>query len=558
MSMPHQASLPSSARLRTLLGLAGLMLPTALLASCLSDDLDGELITLRPIDFEGPAPGFAVAISLGGEDVVLDWSGAQGTAVSVFRSSDPALLASLPLGNALPAGVVEVVLDPSATDYTDVGAADHDDLTPHYYYRVGIETGDARVLSQMVMKTTTAMAQGYNKLAVCMVGGPERASDVVARLGSSVVSVWGWDAVNQSYIHWTPAYGVGSAADFTIGLGGVLMAQVDGSTPAYQSLVGAVPTNEPFEVTGRPGNNWWTLPVGYSGPAMASYWVDQVGYWGVGRWDNLTQSASWYWNSDYADFGLEACQPYDMYLPGDACTSNADCGEDTFCHFVDAASCGDVAAGLCKAQPIGCEEAPQGEVCGCDGVTYPSACEAEQAGASVASEGACECPPGFAGANCDTEIDECEANPCVNGDCEDQVNAYECACSPGWTGTDCEIEIDECEADPCDNGVCVDQVNGYVCVCSPGWTGTDCEIEIDECEADPCDNGVCVDQVNGYVCVCAPGWTGTDCEIEIDECEADPCDNGVCVDQVNGYVCVCDPGWTGTDCDTPDAPPEPT
>ena len=36
------------------------------------------------------------------------------------------------------------------------------------------------------------------------------------------------------------------------------------------------------------------------------------------------------------------------------------------------------------------------------------------------------------------EIDECDSNPCVNGDCIDLVNKYTCDCLPGYTGPKCE------------------------------------------------------------------------------------------------------------------------
>ena len=37
-----------------------------------------------------------------------------------------------------------------------------------------------------------------------------------------------------------------------------------------------------------------------------------------------------------------------------------------------------------------------------------------------------------------SDIDECESNPCINGDCDDLVNHYTCKCTPGYTGTNCE------------------------------------------------------------------------------------------------------------------------
>ena len=39
----------------------------------------------------------------------------------------------------------------------------------------------------------------------------------------------------------------------------------------------------------------------------------------------------------------------------------------------------------------------------------------------------------------------------------------------------CVQDIDECQSDPCVHGECIDQINGYVCKCKDGWTGTNCE-----------------------------------------------------------------------------------
>ena len=375
----------------------------------------------------GGCPGFGVSIAVDGDDVALDWSsdGPSDGPVTVYRSLDAERLLDVTAG--IPQGVEAIVLEAGTTHYVDAGAADREDHTPTYYYRLSVESGNRREISTMVMKATTAMAPGYNKFGMCMLGGPTRASDVVAQLGDSAVGVWGWDADTQSYRSWTPADGVGSDADFYIPFGGLVAAQVDESTPSYQSLVGVVPRGDAFDVSGEPGYNWSTVPVFYDGPTDASYWVDDVGYWGMGRWNNLTQSASFYWGSGQGDFELEPCQPYYMVLPDTACTSNEECGEDKFCYFVDAATCGDVAAGLCKPEPPGCEHAPQGEVCGCDGQTYPSECAAERAGTSVASDGACD--------------DPCGGDPCVNGECSpsaDTNRGYVCECEPGFSGVLCD------------------------------------------------------------------------------------------------------------------------
>lgn len=58
---------------------------------------------------------------------------------------------------------------------------------------------------------------------------------------------------------------------------------------------------------------------------------------------------------------------------------------------------------------------------------------------------------------------------------------YICVCQPGVIGKNCETNINECETNPCEEGTCVDKVGGFVCECEEGFTGERCEIDIDEC-----------------------------------------------------------------------------
>lgn len=54
-----------------------------------------------------------------------------------------------------------------------------------------------------------------------------------------------------------------------------------------------------------------------------------------------------------------------------------------------------------------------------------------------------------------------------------QVGHYDCVCIPGYAGVNCETEIDECEGGVCQNGArCEDSVNGYICHCLPGFAGS--------------------------------------------------------------------------------------
>lgn len=365
-------------------------------------------------DHAGVVPGFDLEISLGGEageDVVLDWAGDYYGDYVVYRSTDPEALLEISLDEPLAPGVEGTAVYGSPS-FVDVGAASGVVQTPHYYYRVGRvefgELGDTLTLSTMVMKTTTAAFPGFTKFGLCMLDGPQSASELYDALdGQSVVAVWGWDAVAQSYVGWNPD---GTGVDFALDYGTTVVAQLDASTAPYRSLVGTVPTNEPLLVTGQPGLNWVTVSPFYDGPTNGSYWVDEVGYSGVGRWNNDTQDQTWYWGPGYAELELEPCAAHYVHLPDTACTSNTDCDPDQLCYFVEAASCGEVAAGLCFPFPLGCEGVEPSPVCGCDGQTYESQCAADLAGVAVREDGECaQCEPAFG-------FEPEEPNPVISAD----------------------------------------------------------------------------------------------------------------------------------------------
>lgn len=127
----------------------------------------------------------------------------------------------------------------------------------------------------------------------------------------------------------------------------------------------------------------------------------------------------------------------------------------------------------------------------------------------------CICPTGFTGDNCESDIDDCVVNPCLNGgSCVDDVNSFRCACVPGFMGSLCQTNVDDCLTKPCSNGgTCHDLINDYSCDCQPGFEGKDCSVNVDECQSEPCLNGgTCEDLVDEFVCHCADGFRGKLCQ----------------------------------------------
>ncbi|XP_013405828.1 uncharacterized protein LOC106170487 [Lingula anatina] len=152
------------------------------------------------------------------------------------------------------------------------------------------------------------------------------------------------------------------------------------------------------------------------------------------------------------------------------------------------------------------------------------------------------------------QINLCNAEPCVRGACTPGENTFTCTCPPGYNGARCQHNIDECASDPCLNGgTCIDGINGYTCTCATGFTGSKCATNIDNCVNNTCDTmGTlrCVDMVDNYRCHCKPGYTDVNCSTDIDECASNPCfHQGTCAQGVNSFNCTCPPGWEGDRCE---------
>ncbi|XP_070564995.1 neurogenic locus notch homolog protein 1-like isoform X2 [Ptychodera flava] len=142
------------------------------------------------------------------------------------------------------------------------------------------------------------------------------------------------------------------------------------------------------------------------------------------------------------------------------------------------------------------------------GVCSQSPCQVGSVCLSLVSGGTeCICPEDRDGSQCTGLKELCPS--CDKGVCL----ISSCTCSPGYIGASCDVQIDECLSNPCKNGAaCQDDEDGFICDCPPGYEGETCSDEINECSGDPCQNSViCHDEIARYRCQCNPSYSGDDC-----------------------------------------------
>lgn len=246
-----------------------------------------------------------------------------------------------------------------------------------------------------------------------------------------------------------------------------------------------------------------------------------------------------------------------------------------------------------------CDEGFYGPTC------QPCDCETGNCNDGMDGDGACICPPGTTGADCDRcafgfqDKDEngtcelaCANNTCNgHGTCNDSAGEVQCTCAAAYTGarcTECAAgyqDADEngsclraCAEDTCnDHGECSHATGTVVCSCEGGYTGTFCddcpmgEQDNDDngtcspaCEEDSCgENGDCDDDDGSLACDCYEGYDGAACD-QCDEgfqdkdtngsclpaCAEDSCpEHADCDDDDGSLGCTCQEGYEGESCD---------
>ncbi len=161
--------------------------------------------------------------------------------------------------------------------------------------------------------------------------------------------------------------------------------------------------------------------------------------------------------------------------PPGSCASNADCPPGQTCQVLDARGnalpnrCDGI--GTCWTNPGSC--GGMGAVCGCDGNTYATGCDALAAGARIVSEeGGCGQPIHRVNISCN-------ATPCTHGTCDPSMGLcsqddllYACAtdaqCPSGQT---CCTINGLCYA-PSDSAICAEPPAGAIIACG---SDADCQ-----------------------------------------------------------------------------------
>ncbi|XP_059169978.1 uncharacterized protein LOC131951651 [Physella acuta] len=248
-----------------------------------------------------------------------------------------------------------------------------------------------------------------------------------------------------------------------------------------------------------------------------------------------------------------------------ACPDNlygVNCSSKCLCSPTTSISC-DKVNGTCTCKPgwtsatcnTDVDECSAGVICPdhakCVNTPGSYLCQC-QAGYHKTSDSQCQaCSLNFYGEECRKQCD-CDTSQSV---CDSVTGT--CMCNPGWTGAKCDTDVDECKnttavcQDPARlHWVCINSPGSYRCGCDVGYVDTSGQcVDRDECassETNQCDNN-CTNTAGSYTCACGSGYKlaadGYSCQ-DIDEClqGSSGCQQ-LCNNEPGAFTCSCNPGF---------------
>ncbi|XP_048587783.1 neurogenic locus notch homolog protein 1 [Nematostella vectensis] len=155
----------------------------------------------------------------------------------------------------------------------------------------------------------------------------------------------------------------------------------------------------------------------------------------------------------------------------------------------------------------------------------------------------------------------CVPNPCpsANMTCLELKGTprYRCECPQGYTGAACETDVNECslENHNChrDRATCANTIGSFACTCKPGYTGDGINCaDIDECSlgSGNChQDATCSNTAASFTCTCKQGFKGDGVSCaDIDECSlgSGNChQDAICSNTAASFTCTCKQGFKG-------------
>ncbi|KAJ9583887.1 hypothetical protein L9F63_021779, partial [Diploptera punctata] len=158
----------------------------------------------------------------------------------------------------------------------------------------------------------------------------------------------------------------------------------------------------------------------------------------------------------------------------------------------------------------------------------------------------CICREGYKGTNCDKPYCLLQGEECQNkGLCDVSNNIPICQCPTGYEGPNCTTDIDECSIGntQCGAGTCINIPGRFKCQCPVGKCGPQCATD-DPCYENPCKNAgrcfeKCVVLPVDYTCECPAPYMGKNCtEMYVEEASSNAMDIALIVAPIIGLILI--------------------